>query len=161
MTSYRTNSTNPLPLYPVLPYLCIRAGACQSRGVVTSRVPVGINRNDASSNIGRGGYDVCPGFRPKGHSSRVRATYELPGCRAFRQPISFKMILREVDLKTIRLNDEQRGWVLAYLHTSKEYHPKDPFVTLLKALLERPEITSIHIREDQNIVRLMYEGMEG
>ena len=61
-------------------------------------------------------------------------------------------------MKTIRLNHEQRAWVLEYLHCAKDYHPDDPFSQLLRALLERPEITDVRIREDHRIIRLMYEA---
>lgn len=60
-------------------------------------------------------------------------------------------------MKTIQLNDEQRAWVLEYLHCAKNYHPDDPFCQLLKALLDRPEITQVRIREDRNIIRLLYK----
>lgn len=66
---------------------------------------------------------------------------------------------REVGLKTIRLNEEQRAWVLEYLHCSKDYDTDDPFCQLLKALLEQPYVTDVRIREDQNIVRLMFKAM--
>ena len=64
-------------------------------------------------------------------------------------------------MKTIRLNTEQRCWVLGYLHTSQNYDPTDPFVILLRALLERPEVTDIHVREDQWVVQVMIKEMGG
>jgi len=64
-------------------------------------------------------------------------------------------------LKTIRLNTEQRRWVLNYLQTSQYYDPTDPFVILVHALLERPEVTDIHVREDQWIVQVMIKEMGG
>ena len=62
-------------------------------------------------------------------------------------------------MKTIRLNDEQRCWILGYLHTSQDYNPDDPFVRLLRALLERPEVTDIQVRTDQLIVQMMIRAM--
>lgn len=111
----------------------------------------------------RGGYDVCPGpnFRgnPKGHSSRLAATYELPGCRI--SAAIFVCGFTEVDLKTIRLNTEQRRWMLGYLHTSQDYDRTDPVIIQLRALLERPEVTDINVREDQAIVQVMIKEMGG
>jgi len=63
-------------------------------------------------------------------------------------------------LKTIRLNSEQRCWVLGYLHTSKDYNPNDPFIQLLSALLERPEVTSIQMRADHPVVQVMIEKVK-
>ena len=64
-------------------------------------------------------------------------------------------------MKTIRLNNEQRCWLRGYLQTSQYYDPTDPFVMLLRALLERPEVTDIHVQEDQWIVQLMIKEMGG
>ena len=64
-------------------------------------------------------------------------------------------------MNTIRLNDEQRCWVLGYLHRSKDYDPDDPFTQVLRALLERPEVTDIQVREDHRIVQVMIREMGG
>jgi len=66
-------------------------------------------------------------------------------------------ILKGADLKIIRLNNKQCCWVRDYLRTSKDYDPDDPFIILLRALLERPEITMITMRMDQPIIWLMID----
>jgi hypothetical protein len=55
---------------------------CQSWGVVTPPVAVGVDRNDTPSNpYGRGGTGLCPGLQLNGPCGLRCVVHKLPGCR--------------------------------------------------------------------------------
>ena len=92
------------------------------------------------------------GGLPKGHSSRLTAAYELPGCRSHRQPFSFVYLKKEFDVETIYVTKKTRP-LIAEAMVERGFVERDSFYhQFLIAAVENEKTTEVRIWKHVRLV---------